>query len=409
LYGDPPASLWLSAYGLMEFNDMIKVYPIDERLIERTEKWIVERQEGDGYWDRSLKDTAFIALALSEEGYKGNALSKVVDLIKNSIKDEKDLYTLSLMANVMVYNEPESKETKELLKYLEENKTEDETGLYWTVHGRTLTNSYGIPADIETTALVTQAFLKAGLYGDTVEKALNFIIASKSPDGGWYSTQATVLTLKTLSLAMEKGGSKESKGTVKILVDGQEAGEIKITPEDSDVIKTLNLKNYIREGSFTVELVPEGDVNSIYQMLYSYYIPSSSADISSEGPLRISVEYEKKKLKRNDILNSKVKVWNTTSQFCDTVIIELAVPAGFDVITDEFETMVKDGKIDRYERRGKGITLYLTRIEGNSEISFTYRLRAKFPLNIKLPLSEVYEYYNPERRGYSEPGEVVVN
>ena len=36
LFGDPPAEVFLTAYGLMEFYDMSKVYPVDPELIERT-------------------------------------------------------------------------------------------------------------------------------------------------------------------------------------------------------------------------------------------------------------------------------------------------------------------------------------------------------------------------------------
>ncbi|MFN2167495.1 MAG: hypothetical protein ACK2U9_14675, partial [Anaerolineae bacterium] len=36
LFGNPPAEVFLTAYGLMEFTDMAEVYPVDEALIERT-------------------------------------------------------------------------------------------------------------------------------------------------------------------------------------------------------------------------------------------------------------------------------------------------------------------------------------------------------------------------------------
>ena len=35
LMGDPLARVFLTAYGLMEFHDMAKVYPVDEAVIKR--------------------------------------------------------------------------------------------------------------------------------------------------------------------------------------------------------------------------------------------------------------------------------------------------------------------------------------------------------------------------------------
>ena len=37
-WGSGPPLVWLSAYGLQEFNDMAKVYPIDRGVIDRTQK-----------------------------------------------------------------------------------------------------------------------------------------------------------------------------------------------------------------------------------------------------------------------------------------------------------------------------------------------------------------------------------
>jgi squalene cyclase len=70
LYGDPPARLFLSAYGLMEISDMAEVYPVDEAMIERTARWLVRQQADDGSWSsddyrvagQQLATTAYVTL-----------------------------------------------------------------------------------------------------------------------------------------------------------------------------------------------------------------------------------------------------------------------------------------------------------------------------------------------------------
>src|SRR5262249_54030557 len=50
-WGNGPPLVWLSAYGLQEFNDMAKVYPIDRSVIDRTQKWLMSKQDPkDGTW-----------------------------------------------------------------------------------------------------------------------------------------------------------------------------------------------------------------------------------------------------------------------------------------------------------------------------------------------------------------------
>jgi len=48
LYGHAPADKTLTAYGLMEFADMAKVYEVDPRLIQRTQQWLAAQQQPDG-------------------------------------------------------------------------------------------------------------------------------------------------------------------------------------------------------------------------------------------------------------------------------------------------------------------------------------------------------------------------
>ena len=56
-FGNAPANKILTAYGLMEFNDMSKVYDVDPRLIQRTQEWLAQQQQPDGSWK---PDTSFI-------------------------------------------------------------------------------------------------------------------------------------------------------------------------------------------------------------------------------------------------------------------------------------------------------------------------------------------------------------
>src|SRR5204863_9531283 len=49
-WGNGEPVVWLSAYGLQEFNDMARVYPIDRGVIDRTRAWLLKKQAADGTW-----------------------------------------------------------------------------------------------------------------------------------------------------------------------------------------------------------------------------------------------------------------------------------------------------------------------------------------------------------------------
>src|SRR5262249_29491965 len=44
-YGRPPANQTLTAYGLMEFEDMAKVHDVDPNLLSRTRAWLLSRRK----------------------------------------------------------------------------------------------------------------------------------------------------------------------------------------------------------------------------------------------------------------------------------------------------------------------------------------------------------------------------
>src|SRR5437868_8797763 len=52
-WGSGEPLVWLSAYGLQEFNDMSKVYPIDKGVMDRTQKWLLKQRDAkDGTWSK---------------------------------------------------------------------------------------------------------------------------------------------------------------------------------------------------------------------------------------------------------------------------------------------------------------------------------------------------------------------
>src|SRR5215471_17041759 len=116
-WGNGPPLVWLSAYGLQEFNDMAKVYPIDKGVIDRTQKWLMSQQDKDGAWsnigathgetitrmgDPKLLLTSYVAWSLLDSGLKAPELKKSIEYIRQHIDDAKEnTYILALAANAL--------------------------------------------------------------------------------------------------------------------------------------------------------------------------------------------------------------------------------------------------------------------------------------------------------------------
>src|SRR5256884_8311193 len=91
-FGSAPANKILTAYGLMEFYDMSKVYDVDPKLILRTQQWLAAQQQADRNWKPdtdfinedatnryntdAVRIAAYLAWALENSGYQGPAVEK---------------------------------------------------------------------------------------------------------------------------------------------------------------------------------------------------------------------------------------------------------------------------------------------------------------------------------------------
>src|SRR5690606_899230 len=82
-FGSTPPHEGLTAYGLMEFKNMQKVYAsVDNNMVQRTADWLLDRRDGKGGFQTSgtsldqfgraseVVTNAYIVYALSEADFK---------------------------------------------------------------------------------------------------------------------------------------------------------------------------------------------------------------------------------------------------------------------------------------------------------------------------------------------------
>ena len=90
-------------------------------------------------------------------------------------------------------------------------------------------------------------------------------------------------------------------------------------------------------------------------------------------------------------------------------LIDLGVPPGFSVETEDLSQLVDEGVISRYELTGRQIIIYVEDLSAEKPLTFSYRLRARFPMRAQTPPSSVYDYYNPGDTTVRAPLEVTVD
>jgi hypothetical protein len=407
LFGGSPASVNLTAYGLLEFHDMAEVYPVDPALLERTARWLMERQQYDGTWGNML-DTAFVTWALVEAGQEDSPeVQQALDVLRTSWQTVEEPYILALIANALAASEDAA--AAEVLGALDSAKIVEKDTVHWSAQGPSIMGSHGRTGDVETTALVVYAMLRSGQYPKAMQGGLTYLIREKDSFGTWYSTQATILSLKALILATTKAGVAAEEGKVTVSLNGVQADPIVITKETADVVHSLVFDD-VRFGDNTVEFQVEGGGNLMYQVTAEYYVPwdELSPDELAGEAMTIDVSYDRTTLAVNDEITARARIILNRDLQALLVLVDLGVPPGFAVETGDLDLLVEKGVIQRYELTGRQIILYIENMQPRMPVDVTYRLRAKYPIKAKVPSSSAYDYYNPDTQDSQAPVEFVV-
>ena len=426
-FGNAPANKILTAYGLMEFHDMAKVYDVDPQVIARTGDWLVRQQQPDGSWKPDtqfinegatnrfntdlVRITAYIAWALESADYKGPAIEKARRFVEKHLDGKMDAYTLAVVANFAVENGKDSELAHRALELLRGAATEksdfawwsaDETGVYAT----------GDSAAVETTGLALQAFLKAGGYNDPVRKSLAWIASKKNGEGNWGTTQGTIMALRALLSASEQSGS-DARGTAEVLLDGKKVVTLEIGRENNDLFHQFVLPQTSADRDNEIEIRFSGKGGLAYQIAGRYFVPWQQA--TSHEPLAIEVKYDRTRLAQDEIVTGTAKIRNNLDKTAKMVMVDLGIPPGFELLSEDLQQMVektasgKSGRLEKFNMTATQAILYFDSIAPRDSFEVRYRLRAKYPIHAEGFASRVYQYYDPNVNATAKPVQFEVS
>jgi uncharacterized protein YfaS (alpha-2-macroglobulin family) len=420
-FGRAPANVKLTAYGLMEFDDMAKVHDVDPRLLERTRAWLLSKRNADGSWSSEqgmlhedaaraeaglarLATTAYVAWAVFADGKAGNYSRVTLDyLLARPPAEIKDPHVLALVCNALLAIDPKGKEAGPYLAQLAQMAEREEGGkrAFWKQPAGARTTFYGAgqSGQVETTALAVLALLKAGREPGLARAALGWIVSRKDPNGTWHSTQATVLALKALLAGTGKALGQGTR-TIKVRLGDSFAKELVIPADQAEVMKQVDLSPHLGAGRHTLTLRETSSTGAGYQVTFRYHVPEKKEE-GKKGPLTIAVRYDRTRLKVDETVGVEVEATNAMPAAAPMVMLDLPIPPGFAIEADDFAKMVRDGTIARYQVMPRGVLVYLLNLEPGKPLVLRYRLRATMPVKVRAPGARVYEYYDPQKQGRS--------
>jgi uncharacterized protein YfaS (alpha-2-macroglobulin family) len=426
-FGNTPANKILTAYGLMEFYDMSQVYDVDPKLISRTQQWLAAQQQPDGSWkpdtqfinegatNRYNKDelriTAYIAWSLKNTGYQGPAVENARKFIEKHMSAKLDTYTLAILANFATDYGKDRDFTRQVIELLLDARTEKGDQAWWSAE-ETSVYATGASASVETTGLAVQALLKWGEASDVARKALTYLASKKDASGTWGTTQATIMALRALLLATEKGAA-DVRGTLEVLLNGKPVEKLVLTPQNNDLLHQFVFKGIDSKSVNTVGIRFDGKGGLAYQVVGSYFLPWSQKPESE--PLSIDVTYDRTHLAQDDIATAIATIKNNLPKSANMVMVDLGIPPSFDLLSEDLQTYLdkstgrKSGRLEKFNMTATQAILYFDSIAAGDTVVLRFRLHAKYPIRTRTFQSRVYEYYAPDVNSVAPPAQLEVS
>jgi alpha-2-macroglobulin-like protein len=412
-FGADPGHEALTAYGVMQFVDMAKVYEnMDKDLVGRTVSWLKSRRDGKGGFKRNPQaldsfgaageevTNAYITFALTEAGAASD-LGAELDLAKRTAEATKDPYVLALSAGALANSNAGGDATKTALDKLA--GLQDKDGK-WSGAKESITRSGGKALDIETTALATIALMKTKTHPGQVQKAIAWI-QQQNEGGGFGSTQATVLALKALTRAASGSGTMPS-GTIEVAT-GAKKRTVTFDEKASDPPEIANFASDLMTGKNTIAVASQSDMKGLpfsVDVTYRTTLPPSSP----KAAIHVTTTPRSTSVKTGSSLTMQVVVENTKSEGQPMVIARIGVPGGLTHQKWQLEELVKKKQVDFYETREREVIVYFRAMSANQKKTFDLNLMANVPGTFTAPASQTYLYYTDEFRHFAAPVTVTV-
>jgi CD109 antigen len=427
---DQSGSLWLTAFVLKSFSQAEGLIYIDDSVLSSAENWIMSHQNSDGSFDAvgfihhqemlgglQGKDalTAYIAIALMEAGEKSSS-GRAIAYLETKLNDMTDPYAVAMTTYALEL--AQSAKHEDAYKKLMSLAKEDENGLHWgsdIINPEPVTKDTRLApmfrpdinrsADIETTAYATLALIKQGDAFNS-SRAAKWLVSKRNANGGYGSTQDTVVTLQALT-EYSTNGRSDADLTVTLKGDGVDK-ELKINKTNFDVLQMVDVP---MNDQIIMTVTGKGD--AIAQVVRRFNEPAADTTPAAQM-LNIDVKYDTTEVAVNDLVKVSVNLaFNPLPELniseAGMIVVDVSVPTGFEPVADSIIAITqKMANIKRYDIAGRKVIFYVENMKPGDKISFDFQVKALYPVKAKGVTSTAYSYYKPDIKGETLGAAVTV-
>ncbi|MFN7924602.1 MAG: carboxypeptidase regulatory-like domain-containing protein [Bryobacteraceae bacterium] len=397
-WGKQPPDAALTAHAIKFLADAAEFIAVDSAITEDARKWLAKHPPADASRE------ALALRALLDQQRHDEVLDRLGELARRAA-ESNDPYAIAAFALAALEAEkPEL--ARPAIERLRAMANDEQGPAFWHAKQNTPFYGWGRSAQMETTALVTQALAKwAKTFGndraatELAARGLLFLVRNKTGTT-WFSTQTTFRVLDAM-LDVAPSASAPHAWTAEIRVNGRVAASIPIPASNEPSLPvSFDASPFLKPGVRN-EISVSGAPDAAMQMQFSanWYEPWSSPRGNNE--FEYSVRYEKTEAAASERLRCDVTVTRTAFQGYGMMIAEVGLPPGAEVDRGTLADLVEKGAVDSTEVWPDRVIFYVW--PRKPETQFSFWMRPRYSMDARTAPSTLYDYYNPDARVTLEP------
>ncbi|TDH00772.1 hypothetical protein EPR50_G00191930 [Perca flavescens] len=412
---DSSGSTWLSAFVLRCFLQARPFISIDDQVLQGAAAWLGDRQEADGRYvepgrvihtelqgglDGPVSLTAYVLIALLEDSnirvkYSSQVSAALMFLETRLALGVSSNYSLSLLTYALALSGSSNVDAA-LSQLIGRAEMRDGVPMWSSPDGSLSSSWQPRSADIEMVSYLLLAQHKLGHVTQALS-LMKWLSQQRNPNGGFGSTQDTVVALQALSTFAARGGSHDFNLSVRVNTD----------PLTTVASFHIVQDNYLLHQSQRIE--PEEELNlmvsaegrglALFQLNVFYNIRNEGLarrrrDAGEHEAFDLDVELFDTEMVSHLYICSRLSE-DVGLAATGMAIMEVGLLSGFSLLQDGVPI---DHVIKKVETVPGKVILYLDSVT-------TEEMCVRIPLVVEFKVAKVqwasvviYDYYEPRRR-----------
>ncbi|XP_017758263.1 PREDICTED: CD109 antigen-like isoform X2 [Eufriesea mexicana] len=411
---DSKGSTWLTAFVAKAFKAAATYIPVEDRIIDEALQWLSNNQAPNGSFPevgtvshrdmqggaaKGLALTAFTLIAFLENavsnGKYRNTINKGIDYIVRNINDLDDVYALSICTYVLnLAKHPYENAAFNLL----ESKVATKKDIKWWSKPIAINDKnpwyHSLPrsVDVEMTSYALLTYLSRNLVVDSIP-IMKWLVKQRNAEGGFASTQDTVIGIQALAKLGEKLVTKNNGISITFMYEGGGQSQININPDNSMILQ----KQVLPRKTRLVNITATGNGFALIQVSFQYNL-----NVTGAWPLFTLDPQVDKNSNANHLQLSICSGFVPTKEANESnmVVMEVNLPSGFTVDKESLPSLEVSQNVKRVETKNEDTVVILYFDEMNRQeycptvSAFrTHKVAKQKPVPVT-----IYDYYDSSRR-----------